>query len=250
MQDVNFESTKLVSTELTQVDMSGAVFGFSVFADLDLREVNGLKNTQHIGPSSISTDTFYRSRGKIPRSFLEACGMETSFIDYMFSLIQQSVIEFYSCFISHSTADQEFCDQLYQRLRSNHVRVWYAPKHMRGGRKLFNQIDTAIRHHDKLILVLSEESITSEWVELEIQRALRKEQRLQKEEPEARVLFPIRLMSFDQLEDWTLVNSQGIDLAEEVRQYYIPDFSNWKNHDDFVSAFDRLLDDLDSNTEI
>jgi hypothetical protein len=33
-------------------------------------------------------------------------------------------------------------------------------------------------------------------------------------------------------------------LPEEVRQYFIPDFSNWKNHDDFERAFDRLLRDL------
>jgi hypothetical protein len=26
-------------------------------------------------------------------------------------------------------------------------------------------------------------------------------------------------------------------LAEEVRKYHIPDFSNWKNHDAFEKAF-------------
>jgi hypothetical protein len=29
-------------------------------------------------------------------------------------------------------------------------------------------------------------------------------------------------------------------LAEEVRKYHIPDFSNWKNRDAFESAFARL----------
>jgi hypothetical protein len=32
----------------------------------------------------------------------------------------------------------------------------------------------------------------------------------------------------------------GEDLAEEVRKYHIPDFSNWKNHDAFERAFARL----------
>ena len=36
----------------------------------------------------------------------------------------------------------------------------------------------------------------------------------------------------------------GKDLAEEVRAYYIPDFSNWKEHDSFEKAFERLLADL------
>jgi len=33
-------------------------------------------------------------------------------------------------------------------------------------------------------------------------------------------------------------------LAEEVRKYHIPDFSNWKNHDTFERAFARLEKDL------
>jgi hypothetical protein len=46
------------------------------------------------------------------------------------------------------------------------------------------------------------------------------------------------------LENWEYPISTGIDLAEEVRQYFIPDFSNWKDHDSFQKAFDRLLKDL------
>ena len=34
------------------------------------------------------------------------------------------------------------------------------------------------------------------------------------------------------------------DLAEEVRKYHIPDFSNWKNRDAFETAFARLEKDL------
>jgi len=33
-------------------------------------------------------------------------------------------------------------------------------------------------------------------------------------------------------------------LAEEVRKYHIPDFSNWKNHAAFARAFARLEKDL------
>jgi hypothetical protein len=37
-----------------------------------------------------------------------------------------------------------------------------------------------------------------------------------------------------------LDSNTGEDLAEEVRKYHIPDFSNWKNHDAFERAFARL----------
>ena len=33
-------------------------------------------------------------------------------------------------------------------------------------------------------------------------------------------------------------------VAEEIREYYIPDFSNWKNHDSFEAAFAKLLEGL------
>jgi hypothetical protein len=36
----------------------------------------------------------------------------------------------------------------------------------------------------------------------------------------------------------------GEDLAEEVRKYHIPNFSNWNNHDAFERAFARLEKDL------
>lgn len=36
----------------------------------------------------------------------------------------------------------------------------------------------------------------------------------------------------------------GEDLAEEVRKYHFPDFSNWKSHAAFERAFARLENDL------
>jgi len=36
----------------------------------------------------------------------------------------------------------------------------------------------------------------------------------------------------------------GQDLVEEVRKYHIPDFSNWKDHDSYRQAFERLVRDL------
>jgi hypothetical protein len=49
------------------------------------------------------------------------------------------------------------------------------------------------------------------------------------------------------LRDWTCFDADtGKDLAVEVREYYIPDFSNWKNHDVFESSFARLKKDVEA----
>ncbi len=80
----------------------------------------------------------------------------------------------------------------------------------------------------------------SEWVKTEISKARKREIREQR-----RVLFPIRLVDFDTLRDWECFDADtGKDSAKEIREYFIPDFSNWKDPDSYRVAFDRMLRDL------
>ena len=89
--------------------------------------------------------------------------MPDELIAYIGSMVGRP-IEFYSCFISYSTKDQEFADRLYADLQAKGVRCWFAPHDIMGGRKIHEQIDEAIRLHDKLLLILSEHSMASDWV--------------------------------------------------------------------------------------
>jgi hypothetical protein len=60
-----------------------------------------------------------------------------------------------------------------------------------------------------------------------------------------RVLFPVRLASYEALREWKLFDADaGEDLATEIREYYIPDFSEWKNHDPYQKEFEKLLRDF------
>ena len=154
-------------------------------------------------------------------------------------------IEFYSCFISYSTKDQEFAERLHADLQAKGVRCWFAPEEMKGGRKLHEQIDEAIRLHDKLLLILSEHSMSSEWVKTEIANAREREKWEGKQ-----LLFPITLVPFEAIKRWKLFDADiGIDSAREIREYFIPDFNNWKDHDSYQKAFERLVKDLKSGSE-
>jgi len=114
------------------------------------------------------------------------------------------------------------------------------PHDIRAGRKIHEQIDEAIRIYDKVLLILSGASMLSEWVSTEISKARRRE-RLEKR----RMLFPISLVPYEAVRDWECFDSDaGKDSAREIREYFIPDFSNWKDHDSYHKAFDRLLRDL------
>jgi hypothetical protein len=60
-----------------------------------------------------------------------------------------------------------------------------------------------------------------------------------------RKLFPIRLVDFEAIRAWGCFDADSAkDLAVEIREYFIPDFTNWKDHDAFETAFARLLRDL------
>jgi len=234
----------LTGADLTKANLTLARVGFTTFVNVDLSGVEGLETLKHIGPSSIGIDTIYRFKGKIPDVFLRGAGVPEIFIRYIESL-NFTGIDFYSLFISYSTHDQEFADRLYVDLQAKGVRCWFAPHDLRGGKKVHKQIDEAIRVYDKLLLILSKASMASEWVRTEIAIAREREVEQKRE-----VLFPIGLCHFKTIRKWEYFDSDiGKDSAREIREFHIPDFSNWKDHDAYKLAFDRLLKDLQGKPE-
>jgi hypothetical protein len=146
----------------------------------------------------------------------------------------------YPCFIAHSTNDAEFAQQLQARMQQKHFHVWCMPEDMNDSQKNLPHIDEAIRVHDKLLLVLSENSIQSTWVKREIRKARQLEL-----ETRRFSLFPISLIPLNRLLCWECIDSEtGEDLATEVLAYHIPDFSNWKDPDAFEDNFKKLTDAL------
>jgi len=229
----NLSRANLSGTYFTKARVSG-----TNFADVDLSVAKGLESMQHIGPSTIDIDTIYKSRGKIPEMFLRGCGVPDDMIVYIKSMA--GAVQFYSCFISYSTKDQEFANRLYADLQNKGVRCWFAPHDIQGGRKIHEQLDEAIRVHDKLLLILSEHSMSSNWVGTEIANAREREAREKRQ-----MLFPITIAPFGKVKSWKQFDSdRGKDSAREIREYFISDFSNWKDHDSYQKAFERLVKDL------
>jgi hypothetical protein len=241
LRKADLRGALLRSADLGGADLSGATVGLTAFGDNDLSTVKGLNTVKHFAPSTIGVNTIFRSQGKIPEAFLLGCGVPEQFITFIPSLIGAvEPFQYHSCFISYSTKDEEFTKRLHSRLRDAKVRVWFAPEDIKGGVKLYDQIERAIQFYDRLLLVLSENSLQSEWVMTEIRKAREAEKKENR-----RKLFPIRLADFEQIGKWRCPDADGgKDLAVEVREYFIPDFSNWKDHDSFEKAFERLLRDL------
>lgn len=228
-------------TKVDQTKFNHAEFASAAFSSMDLSSTIGLESVTFHGPCDIGLDTIIQSRGQIPPSFLEGCGIPRDMIDSALAIGHGiEPIQFYSCFISYSHKDEEFAKRLHDQLRAANLRVWYAPEDMKGGEELHKQIEKALRVHDKLLLILSEESMNSKWVEVELSRTLKQERKEKR-----RKLFPIRLCSFEAIEKWECFSTDLVeDMAETVRKYFIPDFTGWKNHDAFEEQFAKLLDDM------
>src|SRR5262249_29828994 len=155
----------------------------------------------------------------LPLSFLRGVGLPENLIEYLPSLVNQA-IQYFSCFISYSSKDDDFAKRIYADLQSNGVRCWFAPHDLRIGDKFIDEIDSAIRLRDKVVLVLSEDSINSDSVEDEVTTAFEEERKRKQI-----VLFPIRL------DDAVMETNEA--WAARLRARHIGDFSKWKNHDDY-----------------
>ena len=232
----SFRSAVLTWTDFSHAELGGADFGgadvgWTTFGGNDLSEVTGLDTVNHIGPSILGIETIYRSKGKIPEVFLRGCGVSDTLIEYIPSLLNDP-LQFYTCFISYSSKDQDFANRLHADLQHKGVRCWFAPEDLKIGDKIRDRIDESIRLRDKLLLILSEHSIASEWVEHEVESALEEERQRGRT-----ILFPIRL-------DDAVMESNKAWAALIRRTRHIGDFTRWKDHDSYQKAFDRLLRDL------
>lgn len=132
--------------------------------------------------------------------------------------------------------------ELVPDLQNSGVRCYLALREIQGGRRADRG-----GHQDQrpAALILSMDSMNSEWVKTEIASARQKERRENRQ-----VLFPIGL-PFEVIRYCNCFDADtGKDSAREIRESFIPDFSNWKDHDSYQQAFQRLLSDLNADAGV
>jgi len=229
-RDSNIRSTTFEGCHVEEADFTNSVFDSNTFVYMALHDTLGLHTIEHFSPSSIGLDTFFLSGG-LPETFLRGAGIPEEFIQYASSLVGEA-IEYYSCFLSHSSKDGEFTRRLYNDLQGRNIRTWYAPEELKIGDRFRSRIDESIRLQDKLVVILSENSINSDWVQTEVERALERERKEGKD-----ILFPIAI------DDAGLTSDEPWPADIRLKRH-IGDFRKWKSHDDYTKAFDKLVRDL------
>jgi uncharacterized protein YjbI with pentapeptide repeats len=247
----------LREADLREADLCGAFLtnvrlDLTTFANNDLGEVKGLESIHHDGPSTIGVDTLNKSAGKIPESFLRGCGLSDWQIDsaklYRPELSNEEItdtlyrihdlrahqaIQINPLFISYNHTDSPFVDEIEKFLNKKGVRFWRDIRHATSGR-LERQIDRAIRLNPTVILILSEHSVESDWVQHEARLARKLEIETKRD-----VLCPVALDDSWKDCDWPE------RIREQIMEYNVLDFSGWEDKANFRRMFSRLLDGLD-----
>jgi hypothetical protein len=253
----NFSHAELIGANLRKADLRGAnlseaILGNTIIAQIDLSQTCGLESVEHLAPSIIAADAIKLSKGEISEAFLRGCGLgdweiesaklykpglsnqEIININYkIFDLRASQSIQISPLFISYSHADAPFVEKLEPCLVKKGIRFWRDVHDATAGR-LEKQIDHAMRQNPTVILILSENSTRSDWVEHEARLARELEKELNRD-----VLCPIALDDSWKSAKWPA------RLMEQIMEYNILDYSNWKDDKTFGQVFNKMVSGLD-----
>lgn len=233
LRGVSFKGAFLNGTNFNRAQLAGADFtdaelSRTLLTDVDLSEVKGLDAVHHMTPSEISLSTLTASQFKLSPAFLRKAGVSRGLIDDLANG-QRFARQYETCFLSYSSKDTPFAKNLYGSLEDAGVRVFWDQFDVLPGEPLREQIIEAIHQHDRLVVVLSANSMASDWVRQEIELAW-----YHKRDS----LVPIRLCEIEEVRAWTAQHEKLPDLAG---LFPILDFSAWRNKTKYAHAVSLLL---------
>lgn len=115
-------------------------------------------------------------------------------------------------FLSHSSLDREFANQVAALLHRHGIPFWHSQRNIVGAQQWHDEIGAALRRCDWLAVLLSPNAVNSIWVKREVLFALNEQRYAEKIVP---VLY--QPCDRDQL-SWTLSALQIIDFSGDFEQ--------------------------------
>lgn len=232
LSNAEFRQTWIGQTNLSASNLCGATFvltsfrevqfaftrmGQSHFAYSPFLDCTGLESVVHLSQSHVDFLTLAHSK-LVSFAFAEHFGLSKDVFEKISGL---EVERYKDCFISYSTRDTHFVTTLWTALINCKIPVWFAPRDYRLNtpwfkkelidyelsRDLYNMVDAS----DVVILILSNDSLKSKWVEAEIRRV------------RDQIILPIQIGDLDSQA------IQGNTWYNSIKDYMTIDARSWQN---------------------
>jgi hypothetical protein len=92
--------------------------------------------------------------------------------------MEQAPLRTYNVFLSHSSRDTWLTSVIAERVKTLGCSTWLDVMSMTGGEDVLRSLKEAIRGADEVIVLVSPQSVESQWVSVEIGMALVLEKRI------------------------------------------------------------------------
>jgi len=230
----------LASAIFKYANLTGAHFNMTRFLNTCIHNCWGLEDCDHQGISMVDQGTLTYSHN-IPDDFLYGVGLMDWEIEaaklYNMTLTPQELNnvlkhiykyhnidpeKYYKCFISYSRQDKDFAELLYNKLQDYGIQCWMDQHSILPGDDIRDEISQGINLGDKVILCCSRASLDKYWVNIEIDKALSKEESLWKKHNKRELaLIPLNLDNY--------VFNWNSSRAYELTKRHIEDVTNWQS---------------------
>lgn len=232
----NLQNANFTDSILDNTDFKSASIGSTLFLRTSLNDALNLSSLFANEKSIIDLETIIKSRSQL-KTLISKIGIPMKSEDHVLDIFDSSISQLYPVFLSHSSIDKPFASKVYNELSNQGCQIWYDEYQINPGDVIHKKIYHGIENFDKLLLICSENSLNSWWVNDEIEKILAKERQLTKKYgKQYNLLIPIKIDDY--------VHSWDSHYKTIIEQRSIGDFKNWNSKDQFEKSIAHLMKGL------